>query len=407
MKPAAAAVAGLSIALGMTIVLLFREPAKPRERAPAGPGAARPLVDAAPARRTPAARPSVVEAGALPAVAAERGVDPLWAQTNRNAIAELEKGQLDEAVRLFEQCVEAVPHEQVFAANLAEALARRAAEAWDRGGTEGAGRAIADLRRAAGLAPDRADIAARLAQMLSVAQAEDGHWTESSGHFDLSYDGAREDLAFRTTEIFDVLEGAYLDFTELFGLDPVANGRARIRVVLYERAGFHGATGIGHWAGGLYDGSIRVPLQDLGKERAQLRRVLRHELVHAFVHESGGRNVPGWLNEGLAQLLEDADPLTQGRALDAARRQLAGHALPALETLAGSLGATGDADAIGRAYAFALLFVDFLAREHGDRTPFALVAGCRADGDPAPAFERATGLALATARDDFVALLGG
>lgn len=405
MKPAAIAIAGLSLAFGMAIVLAFREPAqkklKPAEWTP------RTHVDDdldQPSRRVAVGGATGAEpapSGATVAEAPKRGVDPLWAQKNRSAIQLLEKGQLAEAVALFEQCVAAIPHEGVFRQNLAEGLARWGAEEWDRGGTAGQESGLAHMKRAAELAPDREDIQKRLAQMLALAQSEEGLWTESSGHFDLSYDGSRDDLSFRTTEIFDVLEGAYLDFTEQFGIDPVAGGRARLRVVLYKRDGFHGATGIGHWAGGLYDGSIRVPLEDLGRERNQLRRVLRHELVHAFVHEAGGREVPGWLNEGLAQLLEDQDPATQGRSLDAARKKIAGAPLVGLESLVGSLGAAGDDAAIQRAYAQSLLFLDFVAREHGERTPFALVAGCKAAGGPSAAFERATGIALATAFEDF------
>lgn len=402
MKPAAIAVAGLSLAFGMAFVLYFREPARPKLK-PAE-WSPRTHVDddlALPTRRT--AVNSDGSTSAKPAVseAPTRGVDPMWAQKNRTAIQQLEKGALQEAVTLFEECVAAVPNEKVFRQNLAEALARLGSEHWDRGGTAGQTTGIEHMSRAALMAPDREDIAKRLADMLALAKSEEGNWTESSGHFDLSYDGARDDLAFRTTEIFDVLEGAYLDFTEQFGIDPVADGRARIRVVLYKRDGFHGATGIGHWAGGLYDGSIRVPLEDLGRERRALRRVLRHELVHAFVHEAGGRSVPGWLNEGLAQLLEDLDPATQGQSLDAARAKLGNAPIATLEALGGSLSAVGDDAAIQRAYAAALLFVDFVAKQHGDRTSFAMVAGCKADGAPAAAFERSTGLTLATAFEDF------
>lgn len=402
MKPAALAIAGLSLALGMAIVLAFREP--PRKKLKPAEWSPRTHVDddmETPSRRVAIGGAAAAGAGGTVAEAPTRGVDPLWAQKNRSAIQLLDKGEHAQAVAMFEECVTAVPHEEVFQQNLAEALARLASGEWDRGGTEGQARAIEHMKRAAELAPDREDIAKRLEQMLALVKSEAGNWTESSGHFDLSYDGSRDDLAFRTTEVFDVLEGAYLDFTEQFGIDPVASGRARIRVVLYKRDGFHGATGIGHWAGGLYDGSIRVPLEDLGRERQQLRRVLRHELVHAFVHESGGRDVPGWLNEGLAQRLEDGDPATQGRALDLAKKKLAGSTLATLDQLGGSLGQVGDDASIQRAYAQALLFLDHCAREYGERVAFAMVAGCKQPGGPAAAFERATGVALATVFEDF------
>jgi hypothetical protein len=406
LKPAALAAAGLSIALGMVIVLVFREPVR-KESDPLGSNPRSYADDEVwtPSRRVVVVGAKSTASAATVAEAPARGVDPLWADKNRSAIQLLEKGHHEQAVALFEACVQAVPHEKVFRQNLAEGLARWSTEEWDRGGTAGQSSAVAHMKRAAELAPDREDIQKRLEQMLKLARSESGNWTESSGHFDLSYDGSRDDLAFRTTEVFDILEGAYLDFTEQFGIDPVADGRARIRVVFYKREGFHGATGIGHWAGGLYDGSIRVPLEDLGQERNQLRRVLRHELVHAFAHESGGRDVPGWLNEGLAQLLEDGDPATLGRSLDAARRRLAGGTLATLQALSGSLSTTGDDAAIQRAYAQALLFLDFIAREYGDRVPFAMVAGCKQDGGPAAAFQRAVGIALPVAFEDFRAAI--
>jgi len=400
MKAAGVAVAGLSLAMGCVFVLSFREPPRKKVRPEWEPRAGVDDSAPTPSRRVPIGGTAADTYAGTPKQPAARGVDPMWAQKNRAAIQALEKGELTKAVAGFEECVTAVPNEKVFRSNLAEALARLGGEEWDRGGVPGQASGIARMARAAELAPERDDIQKRLEQMRALAQSEAGNWTESSGHFDLSYDGARDDLSFRTTEIFDALEGAYLDFTEHFGLDPVASGRGRIRVVLYKREGFLGATGIGHWAGGLYDGSIRVPLEDLGKERRQLERVLRHELVHAFVHEAGGRDVPGWLNEGMAQRFESEDPATVGRSLDAARKTLGAAPLLSLETLSGSLGAVGDDAAIGRAYAQSLLFIDFLAREHGERVPFAMVAGCKTDGLAAE-FERRTGLSLTTAVDDF------
>ncbi len=394
--------AGSGILLGMGIVFLFREPVKRRD--PASGREARPDLDD---RATAGSRVAIGPDGQPVKVARASDApapDPELPRKNREAIALLERGELERAVALFEECVAAEPGQKIFRQNLSEALARLSTQQWDRGGSALQGEAVANMARAVEMAPGREDLAARLAQMRQLLGSEAGNLHESSGHFDLSYDGSRDDLSFRTAEVFDALESAYLDFTELFGLDPVAQGRGRIRVVLYKREGFLGATGMGHWAGGLYDGSIRVPLEDLGREREQLRRVLRHELVHAFVHESGGRDVPGWLNEGLAQLLESNDPATLGRNLQAARAKLRGFELATLETLKGSLGAVGDEAAIGRAYAQSLLLVDFIAREHGDRVPYAMVAGNSLPGGIEAAFERRAGIPLALAFEDFRAL---
>ena len=40
---------------------------------------------------------------------------------------------------------------------------------------------------------------------------------------------------------------------------------------------------------------------------AALDRVVRHELVHAVIEHAAPRNVPAWVNEGLASILESND----------------------------------------------------------------------------------------------------
>jgi hypothetical protein len=57
-------------------------------------------------------------------------------------------------------------------------------------------------------------------------------------------------------------------------------------------------------------GRIQIPSQGAATDRAWLTRVLRHEFVHALIHEelgSSGGAIPTWLNEGLAmQLASDS-----------------------------------------------------------------------------------------------------
>jgi hypothetical protein len=63
------------------------------------------------------------------------------------------------------------------------------------------------------------------------------------------------------------------------------------------------------WAEGLFDGRIRIPVPPRALKQgydgdAQMAIVLRHELVHAlFATLTGGRSLPPWFDEGMAQRL--------------------------------------------------------------------------------------------------------
>ena len=59
------------------------------------------------------------------------------------------------------------------------------------------------------------------------------------------------------------------------------------------------------WVAGVYDGRVRIPLDDLYGD-THLSDTVRHELVHAFVDRLSTR-CPAWLNEGLAQWVEGED----------------------------------------------------------------------------------------------------
>lgn len=340
-----------------------------------------------------------VSASPRPAKPVPTGVDPRWSELNRQAIAALDAGDPERAIALFEQCVEAVPDEPVFRANLAEALTRLATRRYEARETRA--EAIEELARAVELAPDRHELADLLAQWRKLAEAEKGFWTDESEHFQLTYDGERSELLNRGyDQLLTELESAYLEFGELFGRFPVEGGRPKIQVVLYGRDAFSELTGIGHWAGGVYDGSVRLPLEDFDRDRAEIERVLRHELVHAFVTAIGGRSVPGWLNEGLAQWLEPAFLDERASHVEAARRTLDAGTLFPLEKLAGSLAKGQDEAEIRRAYAESLALVGFIARYYGERVLFDLVGGCADGRSCSDTFRERTGVELGGVLED-------
>ena len=97
-----------------------------------------------------------------------------------------------------------------------------------------------------------------------------------------------------------MLEGAYRDVGGVLRTYP----SVPITVVLYTQTQFQDITQAPAWAGGLYDGQIRIPIRGALDRRAELERVLTHEYVHALVTNLGGRTVPAWVHEGLATVFE-------------------------------------------------------------------------------------------------------
>lgn len=321
-----------------------------------------------------------------------------WVELNNEATTDLTAGDLAVAIAKFERCWAAEPESAVFTGNLAEALVRLARFEHERGELAPA---IEHLARALELGGARTDVEI-LRRMLERWRRElelgQDDWTDDSSRFELTFDTGRSDILHHSHEVLEHLERSYDELVLWFGSDPLA-GAPAIRVVLYEPEDFARLTGLGDWAAGLFDGVVRVSVRDLA-DGGTWRRVLVHELVHAFVHALGGPDVPGWLNEGVAQLLE-------GRAGEVARmrQRLRASELFPLEQLAGSLASWEDTTAIARAYAQSLVFADSLRASYGDEALRRMLDARALGLGPAAAFEQWTSVPLELAFQDWRATL--
>jgi len=120
----------------------------------------------------------------------------------------------------------------------------------------------------------------------------------SSAHFNLRYDGSVDlDLA---RAMLDHLEQQYWTVTDLLRHTP----SQPISVQLLTREQFRDVTQAPDWAGGIYDGKIRLPLGGLSRLTPDAKRVLVHELTHAVIHSKSRGAAPRWLHEGVAQMAE-------------------------------------------------------------------------------------------------------
>jgi tetratricopeptide (TPR) repeat protein len=182
--------------------------------------------------------------------------------------------------------------------------------------------------------------------------------SRDGAHFTVKYEGDHDVDSWTT--VLDILEEAYREIGQKFGHYP----SKPMVVVLHPNATFQANTGSPAWADGLFDpvlGRIHVPTQGALTDRVWLKRVLRHEFVHALLQDHHGVNnnaLPTWLNEGLAMQLSsdhwpDVDQLS--------RREIS---LMPLATLEGSWAGLS-ADAASVAYLEADSATHYMVSRYG------------------------------------------
>src|SRR5262245_60074179 len=150
-------------------------------------------------------------------------------------------------------------------------------------------------------APDERDAQATLERWRREAELHDRMQRAIGSHFIVSFEGPAE--AELAAQALESLDRAYWRIGPLLGVYP----SDPIPVVLYTAEQFRDITRSPSWAAAAYDGTIRVPMRGALDKSAELDRVLAHEFTHALVRTLASRNVPTWLNEGLATALERAD----------------------------------------------------------------------------------------------------
>ena len=150
-------------------------------------------------------------------------------------------------------------------------------------------------------APEHAMLSKRLAEWHKEAALHDRFAQKLGDHFTVLFEGPAE--AALAAKAVEILEAAYWRIgSVLYTYPPDV-----VTVVLYTREQFRDITQSPDWAGGAFDGRIRVPVRGALQNLAAFERVLTHEYTHAVVRSLAPRGVPQWLNEGLAIYFEGGD----------------------------------------------------------------------------------------------------
>jgi tetratricopeptide (TPR) repeat protein len=321
------------------------------------------------------------------------------AATVRRGWEAINAGRAGEAARIFEDALAKAPHEPVLlvgAATAAHLLGRSETarahlldalkqdpkftpaslllgELLYR--SDDINGAIAVYDTALRHAPGHAQITRKLELWKKEADLHGRFDQRFGAHFTVLFEGPAEaELAARAVEI---LEKAYWRL----GAGLYAYPSDVITVVLYTQEQFRDITQSPSWAGGAFDGRIRVPVRGALQNSREFERVLTHELTHAFVRSIGGRRVPYWLDEGLAMYF-DGTPIAARRA----HVQKAAQLLP-LTRLEQSFAGLDDAGA-RLAYAQSAVAVDRLISVTGTTPVVSLLTDLGAGVPLATAFER-------------------
>lgn len=107
---------------------------------------------------------------------------------------------------------------------------------------------------------------------------------------------------------------------DVVGRDFTYRPKHKLVLLVYSSKSFSNLNLGPHWAAGLYDGKIRLPLD--GKSNLkQAVCTLFHEYTHAIIHDLSKGNCPKWLNEGLADVQGSKVDPRGTWALEAAWRQ--------------------------------------------------------------------------------------
>lgn len=203
-------------------------------------------------------------------------------------------------------------------------------------------------------------LAARLARLESERNLHAGFRESRNARFAVLFEGAPEQgLA---DAILPRLDAAWERVARTLFVVP-----ATVTVTLYTEEQFVDITRAPAWAAAAFDGRIRLPVRGALADTAELDRVLTHELAHAFVRAAAPRNVPMWLDEGIASNVEPRDP---GWAREEVRR--AGRLLPP-ETLMAPFRSL-PAAAARLAYAQSALLVRAILDRYSEGALNALVA---------------------------------
>jgi tetratricopeptide (TPR) repeat protein len=161
--------------------------------------------------------------------------------------------------------------------------------------------AVQSLEKAVALAPRDRELAEYLERWRKESTLHRSFASTPSVRFNVLFEGPAQKAV--SDRVSAVLESAYWSIGKQIDIYP----GAALEVILYSNKQFRDITRAPAWAGGGYDGRIRLPVSGALKSPQTLDRVVVHEYVHSVIRTAAPTGVPTWVNEGIASYLEPGD----------------------------------------------------------------------------------------------------
>jgi tetratricopeptide (TPR) repeat protein len=309
-------------------------------------------------------------------------------ELNARGVKELSEGQDERAVVTLREAADLQPNDPIIIRNLSIALSRSAMldgrnedEAlgmlkeslalWPRNpeGLDGMttihfrnsryGKALEYAQQLQIVLPNRPDLDAYIVHLKQRAASVKGMVSEKGDRFRLLYSGNRRlEYEGEITAILQVHMDALTSTLGIFPEDPVDV------LILTDDLGDR-ADPMNPYMEGLYDGQIRLYMGDGIEDMEKFILTVRHEMIHALLHEAAGI-LPGWVHEGLAQKVGE-DPARE--RIDMVRKYVADAISKGYMVNMAALDTTfidmEDEDR-SMAYATSLLFMDWLVNNYGE-----------------------------------------
>ncbi len=174
--------------------------------------------------------------------------------------------------------------------------------------------AIRSFETVVKLSPGNREIYKQLQQWKKEAALHASFNERQDARFRILFEGPEQRAI--ADRVAATLEAAYRRVGKALNAYPPET----ITAILYTREQFRDITRSPGWAGGAYDGRIRIPVKGALDSVADLDRIVTHEFVHAAIQTLAPRGVPTWLNEGLASYLEPGQAAWLTRRLRTAPR---------------------------------------------------------------------------------------